>query len=81
MIVVKLCVDPFNLTEDGGVVEPNEELRVDVDLAVGTVPLEPEDESVVRKLALDRLRKSLRKVMTCDLYLRSRLMGIVYKID
>jgi hypothetical protein len=49
---------------DGGVELPSAELRVEVDLVVGTVPLDPlEDPEVpdVRKLALDRLRSSLKK--------------------
>lgn len=62
-MVVKFGVDPFTFTEDGGVVEPYEEFSVDVDFAVGTVPFEPEEESVVRKLAFDRLRRSLRNVI------------------
>lgn len=49
---------------DGGVELPRIELRVDEDLVVGTVPLDPlEDPDVpeVRKLALERLRSSLKK--------------------
>jgi hypothetical protein len=58
---------------DGGVRELYVELRVEVDFVVGTVPLlallaslDSVDLSV-RKLALDRLRRSLKKgaMMTC----------------
>jgi len=45
------------------VVLPGAELRVEEDFAVGTVPLDSVDESEVRKLAFDRLRKSLKKGM------------------
>jgi hypothetical protein len=39
---------------------PGAEFRVEDDFVVGTVPLESVEESVVRKLAFDRLRKSLK---------------------
>lgn len=76
-MAVRFGVEPFNLTEDGGVVEPKEEFRVEVDFAVGTVPLEPEEESVVRKLALDLLRRSLRKVIIHDHLLPKPFMRII----
>jgi hypothetical protein len=40
---------------------PGVEFKVEEDLAVGTVRLESAEESVVRKLALDRRRSSLKK--------------------
>ncbi len=50
---------------DGGVCDPNVEPKVELDLVVGiTLPLlefESVDDLSVRKLALDSLRKSLRK--------------------
>ena len=49
---------------DGGVALPRAELSVEEDFAVGTVPLDSVEESEVRKLAFDRLRKSLKKGMT-----------------
>lgn len=42
---------------------PRAELRVEEDFAVGTVPLDSVEESEVRKLAFDRLRRSLKKGM------------------
>ena len=39
---------------------------MEVDLVVGTVPFDSAEESVVRKLALDRRRSSLKKVMVFD---------------
>lgn len=42
---------------------PPAELSVDDDFAVGTVPLESVDESEVRKLAFERLRRSLKNGM------------------
>ncbi len=45
---------------------PKAELRVEEDFAVGTVRLESVEESEVRKLAFDRLRSSLKKVMAAD---------------
>jgi hypothetical protein len=36
---------------------------VEVDFVVGTVTLDSTEESLVRKLALDRLRRSLKKGM------------------
>jgi hypothetical protein len=56
-------LDPLGFTDEGGVEPPYEELSVDEDLVVGTVPLDSAEESVVRKLALDRLRSSLKKGM------------------
>ena len=67
--VVRLEVDLFCLTDLGGVELPWSKLRVEDDMVVGTVPLdslEPLEESEVRKLALERLRKSLKKGMTAD---------------
>lgn len=43
---------------------PSAELSVDEDFVVGTVPLDSVEELEVRKLAFDRLRKSLKKGMT-----------------
>lgn len=54
-------VEPLAWYVDGGVVLPPAELSVDDDFAVGTVPLESVEESEVRKLALERLRRSLKK--------------------
>jgi hypothetical protein len=62
-MVVMFDDDPSGLTEEGGVEPPYEELRVEEDLVVGTVPFDSFDESLVRKLAFERLRSSLRKVM------------------
>lgn len=42
---------------------PRAEFKVDEDFAVGTVPLDSVEELEVRKLALDRLRRSLKKGM------------------
>lgn len=56
-----LDVEPLAWYVDGGVVLPPAELSVDDDFAVGTVPLESVEESEVRKLALERLRRSLKK--------------------
>ena len=61
LVVARFCEDPFALSDWGGVEPPKEELRVEDDLAVGTVPLEALDESEVRILAVDRLRRSLKK--------------------
>lgn len=36
---------------------------MEVDFVVGTVPFDSAEESLVRKLALDRLRSSLKKGM------------------
>jgi hypothetical protein len=47
------------------VLPPAAELRVDEDFAVGTVAFESLDESVVRKLAFERLRSSLKNGMIC----------------
>lgn len=49
---------------DGGVELPGAEFRVEEDLVVGTVPwdsLEDPEVPEVRKLARDRLRRSLKK--------------------
>lgn len=43
---------------------PRAEFRVDDDFVVGTVPVDSVEESEVRKLALDRRRKSLKKGMS-----------------
>ena len=53
--------EPLAWYVEGGVVLPRAELSVDEDFAVGTVPLDSVEESEVRKLAFDRLRKSLKK--------------------
>lgn len=42
---------------------PEEELRVEEDLVVGTVRFDSAEESLVRKLAFERLRRSLKKGM------------------
>src|SRR5580700_2252557 len=60
LIVAKLDDDPLSLTNEDGVEVPLVEFRVDDDLAVGTVPLDSLEESEVRKLALERLRSSLK---------------------
>jgi hypothetical protein len=73
---------------EGGVCEPTVELSVEVDFVVGTVPslvlLDSTDLSV-RKLALERLRRSLRKegaMMACkkrsvsDSKMRCYAMGL-----
>lgn len=55
--------------EEGGVVVPKEELRVEEDFAVGMVPLfdssadDPLEEPCVLKLAFDRRRRSLKNGM------------------
>lgn len=51
------------MQDEGGVEAPYEELRVDEDLVVGTVAFDSAEDSLVRKLALDRLRNSLKKGM------------------
>jgi hypothetical protein len=63
LIAVKLDDDPLSLTDEDGVEVPLVELRVDDDLAVGTVPLDSLEESEVRILALERLRSSLKNGM------------------
>ena len=64
LTVVRLLLEPFALYVDGGVVlPPIAEFNVEEDLVVGTVPLESFDESEVRKLALDRRRRSLKNGM------------------
>jgi hypothetical protein len=60
LVATKLGDDPLSLTDEGGVEVPLLEFRVDDDLAVGTVPLDLLEESEVRKLALERLRSSLK---------------------
>ena len=57
-------MEPLAWYVEGGVELPRAEFRVDVDLVVGTVPLDSLDESVVRKLALERRRSSLKKGIT-----------------
>ena len=61
LIAAKLDDEPLSLTDEGGVEVPLMEFRVDDDLVVGTVPLDSLEESEVRKLALERLRSSLKK--------------------
>ena len=61
LIATRLDDDPLSLTDEEGVEVPLVEFRVEDDLAVGTVPLDSLDESEVRKLALERLRSSLKK--------------------
>lgn len=64
-MVTRFGEDEFGLSEFGGVVEPKEELRVEEDLAVGTVPFELEsvtEPEVLLKLALERRRKSLKSL-------------------
>ena len=54
---------------EGGVELPRAEFKVEEDLVVGTVPLDSlEDPEVleVRKLAFERRRNSLKKVMATD---------------
>jgi hypothetical protein len=51
---------------EGGVVLPPAELSVEDDFAVGTVPLDSVEESEVRKLAFERLRRSLKKGMAVE---------------
>jgi hypothetical protein len=59
--------DPLVWKVVGGVVlPPAAELRVDEDFAVGTVAFESFDESVVRKLAFERRRSSLKNGMICS---------------
>jgi hypothetical protein len=62
-VVARFEEEPFRWYVEGGVVLPWVELRVEEDFAVGTVPFDSFEESVVRKLALDRLRSSLKKGM------------------
>ena len=66
LIVAKLLVEPLVWYVEGGVELPGAEFRVEEDLVVGTVPLDSLDDPdvpEVRKLARDRLRRSLRKVI------------------
>jgi hypothetical protein len=65
-MVARFEDEPLSLSDEGGVVFPFNELRVEDDFAVGKVPLESFDESEVRKLAFDRLRSSLKNGMVCD---------------
>ncbi len=51
---------------EGGVVLPPVELSVEDDFAVGTVPLDSVEESEVRKLAFERLRRSLKNGMAIE---------------
>jgi hypothetical protein len=69
LIAARLDDDPLSLTDEGGVEVPLAEFRVEDDLAVGTVPLDSLEESDVRKLALERLRSSLKNgiAVFCDL--------------
>lgn len=60
LIAARLDDDPFSLTDEEGVEVPFVEFRVEDDLAVGTVPFDSLEESDVRKLALERLRSSLK---------------------
>ena len=59
----KLRVEGFGLREEGGVEPAYEELRLEEDCAFGTVCWDSVEESLVRKLALDRLLSSLKNVM------------------
>lgn len=61
LIAARLDEDPLSFTGEEGVEVPLVELRVEDDFAVGTVPLDSLEESDVRKLALERLRSSLKK--------------------
>jgi hypothetical protein len=63
LIAAKLDDDPLSLTDEDGVEVPLVEFTVDDDLAVGTVPSDSLEESEVRKLALERLRSSLKNGM------------------
>jgi hypothetical protein len=70
-LVERLEDETLGGTEEGGVVVPNEELRVEEDFAVGMVPLlDSEEDSLeepcVLKLALDRRRRSLKKGIVAD---------------
>jgi hypothetical protein len=61
-------------SEEGGVVVPNEELRVEEDFAVGIMPLldstdDALEEPCVLKLALDRRRRSLKNGMIGSCFL------------
>lgn len=64
-IAPKLREEPLRVSDEGGVELPFElpfvELRVEDDLAVGTLSFDSLEESEVRKLALERLRSSLKK--------------------
>jgi hypothetical protein len=65
-LVERLGEEVLGGIEDGGVVAPNEELSVEEDFAVGTVPLfdssaeDALEEPCVLKLAFDRRRRSLK---------------------
>ena len=48
---------------DGGVELPRIEFKVEDDFVVGTLPLDSLEESLVRKLAFERRRSSLKKGM------------------
>ena len=61
LITVRLGDDPLSLKDEDGVEVPLVEFRVEDDLAAGTVPLDPLEESEVRKLALERLRSPSKK--------------------
>jgi hypothetical protein len=63
LIVARLDEDPLTFTDEEGVEVPLVELSVEDDFAAGTVPLDSFDESDVRKLALERLRRSLKNGM------------------
>ena len=66
LTVAKLLVEPLVWYVEGGVELPGAEFRVEEDLVVGTVPLDSLDDPdvpEVRKLARDRLRRSLKKVI------------------
>lgn len=69
IIAPKLREDPLRVNVDGGVELPFElpfvDPRVEDDLVVGTVPLDSLEESEVRKLAFERLRRSLKKGIVC----------------
>jgi hypothetical protein len=60
LIAARLDDEPLSLTDEEGVEVPLVEFRVEDDLAVGTVPFDSLEESDVRKLALERLRSSLK---------------------
>ena len=59
-----LLEEPLVWQVEGGVELPRIEFKVEDDFVVGTVPLDSFEESLVRKLAFERRRSSLKKGMS-----------------
>jgi hypothetical protein len=77
LIAARFDEDPLTFTDEEGVEVPLVELSVEDDFAVGTLPLDSFEESDVRKLALERLRRSLKNgmVIFCSLVVLQRSYG------